>query len=58
MTEEKALDIVEKVISKMYEKVRLLENENKELELANKGLKKQLLIGRVSNCDLTKKNYD
>ncbi|AGO48379.1 hypothetical protein Phi10:1_gp038 [Cellulophaga phage phi10:1] len=48
MTEEKALDIVEKLISKMYEKVRLLEAENKELKLANKGLKKQLLIGRVS----------
>jgi hypothetical protein len=44
MTEQKALHIVDDVVSKIYEKARLLEAENKRLELRNKELEKQLII--------------
>lgn len=38
MTEEKALDIVEKTINKLGDKITLLENENKKLLIENKRL--------------------
>lgn len=44
MTEEKALNIVEKTINKVYEKVHLLENQKEVLTVENNKLKKQLSL--------------
>jgi len=44
MTEEKALNIVEKTINKVYEKIHLLENEKEVLTVENNKLKKQLSL--------------
>ena len=52
MTDEKALDIVEKTINKLYEKIELLEVKNQKLELDKTRLQHKLSLHDVG-CSLT-----
>ena len=52
MTDEKTLDIVEKTINKLYEKIELLESKNQKLELDKTRLKHKLSLHGVG-CSLT-----
>ena len=51
MTDEKALDIVEKTINKLYEKIELLESKNQKLELDKTRLQHKLSLHDVG-CSL------
>tara|TARA_R110000823_G_C15713795_1_gene477861 strand:+ start:93 stop:386 length:294 start_codon:yes stop_codon:yes gene_type:complete len=57
MTNEKALDIVEKTINKLYEKIELLESKNQKLELDKTRLQHKLSLHDVG-CSLTFKDID
>tara|TARA_R110000744_G_scaffold263563_1_gene377859 strand:+ start:470 stop:763 length:294 start_codon:yes stop_codon:yes gene_type:complete len=57
MTNEKALDIVEKTINKLYEKIELLESKNQKLELDKTRLQHKLSL-HVVGCSLTFKEVD
>tara|TARA_R110000737_G_scaffold344703_1_gene372218 strand:+ start:263 stop:580 length:318 start_codon:yes stop_codon:yes gene_type:complete len=47
MTDEKVLDIVEKTINKLYEKIELLESKNQKLELDKTRLQHKLSLHDV-----------